>query len=212
MASQLGLYNAALLHLGDRTLESLTEDREARRVLDSIWGNEFVERVLVAGQWKFAARTVKLTSCANVSPEFGYTYAFQKPPDLVRLLGFSSEETASIPENQYVDENQFWFTNIDPVYVSYVSSLATHGSNLGIWPEAVTTFAEYDLASRAAMRITGNEKLWRDMVSLREAALLKAQSLDAMEGPTRFLQPGNWTRARFGSRRRDYGSRSKLIG
>ena len=212
MASQLGIYNAALIHLGERTLSDLTEDREARRVLDAIWNNEFVERILMAGQWKFAARTVKLTSCSNVSPQFGYSYAFQKPADFIRLMGLSGEETVNIPENDYKDENRFWFTNITPIYVTYVSNLATHGGNLGIWPEAVTTFAEYEMASRAAMRITGNDRVWKDMVAMRENSLTRAQSLDAMDGATKFLQPGRWNQARMGSRRRDYGSRSKLIG
>lgn len=212
MASQLDIYNAALLHLGERPLASLSEVREARKALDNIWDNGFIKRVLASGQWKFAGRTIKLAACVGLTPAFGYVYAYQKPTDLVRVTALSGEETAVIPENEYQDEAGFWFANVTPIYVSYVSSLPTHGGNFGIWPEPVTSYAEYKLASLVAMRVTGSAQVWKDLVSLSEAALTRALSLDAMDGPTKFLPQGSWNQSRQGGSRRDRGRRDRLIG
>ena len=85
-ASQLGLYNAALgRHLGERTLASLTENREPRRALDAVY-SEVLDECLEAGYWKHARRTVQLTASNSMTPQFGYNYAFDVPADSVFLM------------------------------------------------------------------------------------------------------------------------------
>lgn len=213
MATQLDLYNAALGYIGERPLSSLDEDRTARRDLDIVWNTGFIDRVLSAAQWKFAMRTVKLTACTGSTPNFGFQYAYSKPADLVRLAKFSSEETEYMPENNYRSEAGFWLTNVTPIYVTYVSNMASYGGNLGEWPPLFTAFAELELASRIIMRLTNAPDLLKQVMALKTQARKEAEAVDAMEGPTEFPPVGSWNRARRGGQwRRDYGRRDRLIG
>ncbi len=212
MASQLGLYNAALLFLGERKLASLGEDREPRRALDEVWNGGFLNRVLEAGQWKFASRTIKLVPCAGITPAFGYKYPFEKPADYVRIMAISLDEHMALPVNQYQDEGNFWYLDYDVIYVTYISNAISVGGDLARWPPAFTQYVEVLLASRVARRLTGNEQLWKDAVALAARYLTAAESIDAMAGPARFLPPGAWIQARGGNGRRDNGNRGRLIG
>ena len=95
---QLGLYNQALYLLGERSLASLTENREPRRILDVVWRGA-VKFCLEQGQWKFALRTSKLTYSTDVIPTFGYSRAFERPTDCVRLSKMCSDEYLKTPLN-----------------------------------------------------------------------------------------------------------------
>lgn len=220
MATQLGLYNAALLLLGERKLASLTENREPRRALDAAWDlkgdgtSGFVNFVLEAGQWKFALKTVKLQISPDVLPSFGYKYAFKQPDDYIRITAISLDEYMSLPVNEYQAEGLHWFLDYEDVYLTYVSNTAPAcGGDLDSWPPHFTQYAETLLASRVARRLTGDDQVWKDLVALAARYLTKAESIDGMAGPAKFLPPGAWVQSREYSRtRRDNGSRSRLIG
>ena len=219
VATQLGLYNAALLLIGERKLASLTENREPRRALDAVWdlqgdgSSSFVNFVLEAGQWKFALKTVKLEVSADVIPAFGYKYAFQQPVDYLRIAAISLDEYMSLPVNEYQAEGLHWFLDHADVYLTYVSNSAPAcGEGLANWPPHFTQYAETLLASRVCRRLTGDDQAWKDLIALAARYLTKAEAIDGMAGPTKFLPPGAWVQSRNHSTRRDNGSRSRLIG
>ena len=219
MATQLSLYNAALVLLGERKLASLTENREPRRVLDAVWDlkgdgtSSFVNFVLEAGQWKFALKTVKLQVSVDVVPAFGYKYAFKQPVDYVRIVAISLDEYVSLPVNEYQAEGLHWFLDQEDVYMTYVSNSAPAcGTGLAEWPPHFTQYAEALLASKICTRLTGDSQMWKDLVALSARYLSKAESIDAMAGPTKFLPPGAWVQSRSSGGRRDNGSRSRLTG
>ena len=220
MATQLSLYNAALLLIGERKLASLVENREPRRALDAVWDlkgdgtSSFVNFVLEAGQWKFALKTVRLQVSADVIPAFGYTYAYKQPVDYVRIVAISLAEYMALPVNEYQAEGLHWFLDQDEVYMTYVSNSAPAcGTGLAEWPPHFTQYAETLLASKVCKRLTGDDQLWKDLVALSARYLAKAEAIDAMAGPTKFLPPGAWTQSRnTRGGRRDNGSRSRLTG
>jgi hypothetical protein len=59
--------------------------------------------------------------------------------DFVGLYAFGSE-TFDPPLLTVVDEPNYWYANIDPLYVKYVSNDTAYGMDLSIWSE---TFNEY---------------------------------------------------------------------
>ena len=91
---KLDIYNGALLRLASRKLASLTEGRESRRVLDQYWGaqNKIVSYALERGDWNFALRARKLEADTAVEPQWGWTYAYEKPTDFRRLSALSGDE------------------------------------------------------------------------------------------------------------------------
>ncbi len=210
---KLGMYNQALYLLGERSLASLTENREPRRVLDAIWPGA-IKYCLEQGQWKFAMRTSKLTYSTDLAPVFGYKRGFEKPTDCVRVSSLCSDEYMKMPLLHYVEEAGWWFSDLDEIYVSYVSNHADFGNDYANWPETFAKFAALYIASESGLRITQSErtlaKIEKDLKSAKRDALSK----DAMQGPTRFMPQGSWVSSRYGNRRSswDRGSRSELIG
>lgn len=212
MTTRLDLYNMALLEIGERELASLTEDREPRRVLDQVWNTGFVDYVLKNGQWKFAKRTIEMANEPSITPGFGYSKAYTRPSDLVRITGITSDEYGQNPLTAYAAEGAYFFADVEPFYLSYVSNNASYGGDLSRWPSDFTLYAHTYLAMRVCKRLTQDKSEFDRLVDLGKKRLSEAKSADAMEGPTIFPPAGSFVRARQGSARGDRGSRSSLIG
>lgn len=199
---KLSIYNGALQRLGSRNLASLTENREPRRVLDSAWGSDdsIVKLALEKGEWNFSIRTVEGIYSSTVEPEFGFTRAYNKPTDMLRLAALSSDEffRNSLLATDYVDEADFWFTDQPILYVRYISIGDGYGLNSGAWTGAFRDYLECDLAWRTCERLT-NATAKRDRIERdRMNALKSAKSLDAMGDGVKFLPSGSWSRSRSG--------------
>lgn len=198
MTSQLNLYQGALRILGERKLSSLTEGREARRVLDDIWDTGIRDRCLIAGLWNFATRTVRIEYDPDIEPDFGFQRAFSKPTDWLRTSAISSDEYFNEPLNQYSDEQGYWFADYDTIYVKYISNDEDYGYDLGIWPVNFANYVEAEMAFEAAERITQNSTKKKEIMFIRDERFKKARNTDAMNQPTEFPPQGNWSRARMG--------------
>ena len=210
---QLTLYNNALGILGERSLASLTENREPRRVLDELWdsGNA-VTHILEEGQWKFSLRTSKMIADPTITPSFGYRVAFQVPTDCVRFVQVCSDEYLNSPLTAYSVEAGVFYSDLSAVYVQYVSKDVTYGFNSSLWPETFKDYLSAWLASRAALRITQSDDRKKFAIALLKQIKSDALAKDAMQGPTQFTPQGSWTRARGGRSNRDRGNRSSFYG
>lgn len=214
MATKLNLYNGALRLLGERKLNTIDEDRKPRHLLDDVWDDGLIDTVLEQGFWNFAVRAVKLDKSITAIPAFGHTNAFDKPNDWVRTVGICNDEFFKSPLLDYIEETGFWFAEIDPIYVRYVSNDAAYGSDFNRWPETFTRYVEAYLASEIAYVLTQSDTKLRVVLGLTHQRMIDARSKDAMNEATAFPPPGSWTLARGGTRgsRRDRGNRNKLIG
>lgn len=213
MTTQLSIYNSALRKCGERTIASLSENREPRRVLDSAWDDGLISYCLEQGLWNFALRTVKLEYSPSVEPSFGYSRAFDKPTDHVRTAGLCSDEFFTSPLLRYTDEAGYWFAELDTIYVRYVSDDNAYGNDKSLWPQTFVKFLSTYLAGEVAERITGNRTKADEIKREASKLLIDARSKDAMAEPTRMLPQGSWASARGGrGGRDDRGNRGSLIG
>lgn len=195
MATKLGLYNAALRELGERKLSGLTEAREPRRVLDDVYDST-LKFCLESGAWNFAIRTVELEYDTGVSVAFGYQYAFTKPTDWLRTVALSSSDRLTPPLIEYLDEKGYWWADVNPLYVRYVSNDASYGLDLTAWPESFTRYVELALAHRAAQGVTGSESTAERVKKDLDKAEKNAKARDAMNDPPAFMPSGSWVRSR----------------
>lgn len=220
--TRLKLYNGALLHCGERAIASLAVNEEGRVLLDNVWNDGGVQWCLEQGQWRFALRTSKFSYDTAVNPQFGLRRAFAKPTDWVVTSAVCQDEYFRVPLLQYADEAGMWFADLDDIYIKYVSSDASYGMNLSIWPYSFTEFVKAYFAWRISSKLSGGaaltERLWSETNPHRGVVpkmLLDAKNKDAMAGPTTFPAVGAWIRSRWGSRGTggyDGGNRSSLIG
>lgn len=219
MATKLGLYNGALFLIGERRLSALTDNVEARRMMDDVY-DKLRLLALEAGFWKFALRTSKLSYSDSVTLDFGYRRAYEKPDDLLRVHKLCQDELLQIPLIDFSEDGDFWVGHNDDIYISYVSDGEEYGLDLSKWPPSFANYFEHLLAHKIVNRLTppadvgkqGNNNLERQL----KTALSDALAKDAVQGPPQFYPNGTWTSARNGQfgngGRRDRGSRGQLIG
>ncbi len=211
---RLALYNNALRILGERKLASLTENREPRHLLDEVWNEGGVDLCLEEGQWNFAMRTVMVDYDPTISPDFGLRRGFSKPSDWIRTSAFCSDEFFKAPIVEYVDEPDYWYCDLDLVYIKYVSNDPTFGADMNRWPRTFSRYVASHFALEIAFKLTTDKDKQKLAEGIWKMRKLDALNKDAMNGPP--MQPAStsWVRARAGGRssRRDGGSRGSLIG
>ena len=211
MTTQLELYNDALIEIGERTLSSLSENREPRRVLDAVYSNVVAE-CLEAGQWTFAVRTIQIDADPNLTTDFGYNNVFTKPDDWVRTIGLSDSEYVDLPLNSYKDEGGYWLADVDPLYVSYVSNDTSYGLNLGLWPASFSKYVVLSLAQAICRRITSNKADSEAIEKSQTKAKRDALNKDSFNKSVKFAPTGSWVNARSGGGTRERGKLNRLIG
>lgn len=200
MATKQAVYNGALRALGERRLASLTEDRASRRELDDAY-DDVVATCLEAGYWNFAMRTVELEASTDVTPEFGLTYAYEKPTDWVRTYKMSANERFDPPLEEYHDEGSYFFCDVEPLYLRYVCNATDAGMNLALWPRSFTAYVELALARAVCPNVSSSaearEMLAKDLRKAKADALAK----DAMNQAVEFPPTGTWVQSRDGGLR-----------
>lgn len=198
MTTQLTLYNGALTLCGDRTLASLTENREARRQLDAKYAGA-LEFCLEKAAWTFALRTVKLDYDPDFTPEFGFSRVYRKPDDYVQTVELATDEFFNSQLTQYADEAGFWYCDLDEIYVKYISDDVEFGMNLNKWPESYVQLVEAYLASQIVASLTNSEAKEQKVQAAYKDALKTALGRDAMKIPPKSIPRGSWSRARIGT-------------
>jgi len=207
--SRLTLYNNALLMAGERALASLTEAREPRRLLDQVWDTGGVRKCLEQGQWKFAMRTVQIDYDPDVAPPFGNARPFTKPTDWVVTSAVCLDPYFRQPLLNYVDEAGYWYTDLDTIYVRYVSDDDAYGMNLALWPGSFEDFVAAFFAERVIYKLSTSEEAMSKATKRLERLKKLALSRDAMADPSKVLPPGRWNKARLSnSARNDLGYRT----
>lgn len=197
MAARLQIYNSALAWLNERRLATLTENREPRRVLDDLW-DEVVAHCFEAGVWNFAMRSVEIVASASVEPQFGYAHAFQQPDDMQRFWQMADNERFEPQLQDFRDEAGFWYADVDPIWVRYVSNDPDYGMNIGAWPQMFCDYVAARLAFRGCARIAGNDGRLDALMKIERRAKDQALSNDAMREPAARLPMGSWASSRGG--------------
>lgn len=197
MTTKLDIFNGALVHLGERSLSSLSENTPARYDLDAAWDSGVVDFCLREGLWTFAARVSKFSAATDIEPEFGYSFAFELPDDFIKLDGLFTDEYLRIALQNFQREQNFLFCASEEIYMRYISNDASFGGNYSIWPDDFKDYVQTYLAFKACMKITGSDKTYLRLEKQVAKYKLEAKSRDSFEKPTRYPARSNWTRARL---------------
>lgn len=210
-ALQKEIYNVALTeHLGERPLATLTENVEARHTLDLFWkGGRFIDECLEEGSWTWATRTLEITYDPSLTPDFGFPFVFKKPEDCKRLVAISSDPNfyTRMDESGYVDENGYWYTWCQTIYVKIVSNDDEYGLDTSKWPEYFLDYVTVRLANKACLRITSSDAKKGELDRRERRALLNTRGKDGMNKPAVQMGRGGWNNARNISRMNRSGSR-----
>lgn len=214
-ATKLGVWNDSMGIIGERNLASLTEDVEARYALDGAWDKGAVSYggpiyCLELGYWNHATRSAAINYSPSVEPPFGFTRSFDKPVDWVRTVSIAPDPYFLNPMTQYADESDFWFSDLDVIYVKYISKDMSYGLDLSLWPMSFEDFVALYLADMVVERLTSSatkqesvHKQWREAKS-------RANGIDGTNKPTQMIPTGTWASARGGAWGNSRNSRREL--
>ena len=194
MATKLGLFNAALLETGDKTLTDTGEAVEAGRVLNTVYSDVLAD-CLAEGPWNFAAvnyQAVGDTGLINPNTA-GYTYGYAKPTDWVRTLIVSDDRYLVFPLTQYFDSQEIWATDTGEIFARYVSNDTGSGLDIANWPSAFRRYVELSLADRISYRVTQDPELRVSIGERREAAKTAALTQNGTDSSVpRYAPTASW--------------------
>lgn len=200
MTDRLSIYNGALTKISERLLNSLSENREPRRILDHVWDNGGIKRCLEAGQWSFAVRSLGISYSPSIEPQYGYLYAFEEPDDYIRLVGVSDNPSGMPAMDNYEYSNQLFFASREIIYIRYVSSDNAYGMDFSSWPETFREYVEYYFAHQICPKLANSESRTDKIAERMRNALVQALGNDSQRGPSKRMPSGSWTNARMGYR------------
>lgn len=217
MATKLDIYNRALLHLGEGRLETLTDDVEARYVLEAAFPTVALD-ALSRGDFNFAIKRVEVEQSSTTEAIPGYEFAYDHPTDWLRTIAYSAlADFRDIFFNEsdldLVDQMGAWHTNLSQLYVEYISTDAVADSFIPNYPPSYVEFVAALLARQICERLTqGTTKIqYLDQVVIKQT-LLKAKSNDARNLKQGTLRPGVWSRALRGGGVQRTSSIGTIVG
>ena len=169
-----------------------------RRLLDEAY-DRAVLYMLEQGLWNFAMRTVAIEEETDIEPAFGYSYTFERPADYVRLARIADNGTLWPTLDDYLEEGEYWHTNISPLYMQYVSNGASYGLNSALWPETFKRALEAWLAIEVGAHVPRMSSRAMEALKFEFKAKLKdARGKDAFNQAAERPPPGRLARARLG--------------
>lgn len=191
MVSEVGIVNRALRLLRVEEISSLDEGTgQARWAKDTYADTR--DALLAAYPWNFAMGRVSLPAL-TAAPAWGYDYAYQLPPDCLRLYAIQGEPESEV--QPYKVEGRTVVTdNPAPLKISYIRKVTDPATFSPLFVEALAV----KLAAEGAYRFTGNVAREAAMVDLFRDKLAEARRSDAQEGTP---DPGpvadDWLRSRL---------------
>jgi hypothetical protein len=118
---KLKVYNDALILIGERTLTSLTENREPRRLLDSAFDFDAINYCLEIVKPVFSRKTIKLT-VSTPSANHDLDNVFALPSDWIATVDVYSDSRLDQPISRYINEDRAIACEYDTIFVRYASS------------------------------------------------------------------------------------------
>ena len=179
---KLGIYNDALLLLGQTSLASETEDREIRYKLDDTYNLNAVDYCLELSQPTFANKTIELNS-ALASSEHDLDSVHTLPSDYISIVGVYSDSKLDQEISRYLLEDDTLACEYPTIYLRYTSN----GYELSKWSAAFAYLVSVYLATKLALRYAPDE------LELIDAAWTRA--LEAVENLNVKKESGNRAKA-----------------
>ena len=140
MATKLGIYNDALIRVGEDVLDDLTEDRDSRHALDAIYDLGAIDQCLEVVRPRFATKTVSLAGSATTG---GVTLAYTHtiPTDYITLVGVYSDSELDQPISRYINDGGSLICDYDTIYLRYVHNTSIDESSFTpLFARVVSTF------------------------------------------------------------------------
>ncbi len=175
---KLALYNNALLNLGQRKLDNVTEDRPPRYYLDVAYDLGAVDFCLETARPLFARKTTELDSPA-VSSEHALDQVHTLPADYLAVYAVYADDTLDTPIERYIIEGNTLACDHAVVYLRYVSD--EDNETYTNWAVSFANVVSAYLAVQVSTKIAPDE--YEKMVELFTEQVRVVSELDRVSEP-----------------------------
>lgn len=195
--TKLGLYKKAASFLATTPPASLSETTEVRVKLDNVYDDALLA-CLEMGNWKFAIKSALYEPDGDIDPGFGYQHVYPIMSDFVRLVAISSDERFKTEISDYQEENGYWYTDEPQLYLRWVSSHTSYGTNVGLFPANYARVVACYMAIESGLPILKSRGERNDLIAeFQNIILPRAKRLDAIDEPIKRRPAGSWSTSRF---------------
>jgi len=151
---KLSLYNNALLLIGQRRLQSLTEDREPRHLLDGAYDLGAIEYCLEVVKPVFSRKTAKLTS-STANPVHDLGNDFTLPSDYNTIVGVYSDALLDQEISRYIIEGNTLTCDFTTIYVRYISD--DHVASFANWSNSFARVVSAYLGREISIKLAPSQ-------------------------------------------------------
>lgn len=190
VTTETGIVNVALLHLGHAEILSFEDATKPGQLARATY--ELHRDALLRGfTWNFAIKRTTLTSSVLPDDVWGYEYAYNKPPDCLRVVQVNYDR--DIP---WAVEGQQIVTNIEPpMELRYIQRRTDVGNYDPFFIQALAA----RLAAFWAEPLGKASTLQETMVKLFAQVMAEAVSCDSVEKTPEVIDASSWLLSRIGS-------------
>lgn len=177
MPTRVGIMNKALRLLGQSEIASPDATQPGAVRCNSAWV-DVVDEVLRAHGWKHATEWTSL-ALLEAAPPFGYSRAYRRPVDCLRIIDVRESGDLSLPGAPFEVAGDRVFTNASPCYARWVKRTA----DPTFWPPDFAEAVAARLAAEVASALTsdGGGRMAATMLQRYELALDRAVVVDETE-------------------------------
>jgi hypothetical protein len=199
MASQVEIFNRALIKLGAGRITSMQDDSEAARVGLAIW-ETVVKNELRANNWNFAIRRASLAADV-ATPDWGFAYQYTQPVWCLKViqvseyyLGVSLTDYRGYSEAPYKIEGRKILTDLGaPLPIRGIQFVEDTAQWDACFVEAVAS----RLADQGCERITQSNTKRESALIDYKRAIDDALEANALEIPSEPLPDDSWIISRL---------------
>ena len=192
--SKTDICNMALSHLGNygtvNDIDTPTSDKEATFALWYDVTRQAALRLVIPN----FAMDRRIVSKRATAPAFGYTYAYEKPSDCLKPLGFNDIDAKE--KDNYTIEGEDILTDIDFTdgmelrFIRDVEDVTKFTSDFKI-------LLSYILAAKVAMPITQKKGLRDSMEAMLPMKISEVAGINAQENPPIRVSTSRFRQARY---------------
>lgn len=190
MATKVSICSNALLLLGAKTINSLSEDSDRASIASNLYDSQR-DAVLRSHPWNCAVKRVLLAPDSEV-PAFDYGAQFSLPADWLRTISVGADGY----EVDYKHEAGKILANGTVLALRYIF----RNTNEATWDALLVNAMEFKLAAEMAYPITGSASMADMMHQKFLQTLRQARAIDGQDDPPQTMGDFPLLNSRFGGR------------
>lgn len=202
VSSEVDICNSALFKVGADSISSLDEDSERARICKTRYAM-CRDELLGSHPWNFALARVELAQTIN-TPEFDYTYEYQLPSDLIRVI---KTDTLDIPPSSDKRVTTTFGFDLPDWRIEGDKLLTNEGEIKIVYIKRETDVSKFSpmfaetlalrLAADFAYKLTNDLNLSREIRAAYTNQFALARSYDAQESANDTVSTNDWVNSRL---------------